>query len=152
MPEAISSRANVTGLILSRLRKAIETSSFVRFLVSGGLNTLATYSTYLIMLQFVGYQVAFTLSYAFGIIVAYGLNRVFVFGSHRGWHSVLFFPFVYLIQYLASLAILWLWVKQLSMPVELAPLAAIAFTIPLTFVLSRLVFTRADAKKVEPRR
>lgn len=134
-----------------RLHTSIAQSSFVRFLASGGLNTLVTYLMYLVMLRFFSYRIAFTVAYVFGIIVAYGLNRTFVFRTHQGWRSIFFFPFVYLVQYLASLVILWLWVKQLSMPEEVAPLAAIAFTIPLTFVLSKLAFTRANVKKDAPR-
>ncbi|MBN8947059.1 MAG: GtrA family protein [Rhodanobacter sp.] len=122
------------------LRAMVEKHRFVRFLISGGLNTVATYAMYLAMLQVTSYQIAYTIAYIFGIIVAFAINRFFVFGGHRGWRSIVYFPFVYLAQYLVSLAILWFWVSILHLPQELAPLISIALTLPLTFLLSRFAF------------
>jgi putative flippase GtrA len=75
-------------------------------------------------------------------LLSYVINWLFVFRMHRGWSSVLLFPFIYLAQYLVSLAVVWAWVDHLGLPKGLAPLLAIAITIPLTYALSRLVFTK----------
>jgi len=111
-------------------------------LLSGGFNTASTYVIYLALLQFTGYRLAYTISYATGILLSYVINRVFVFRSHRGLASALLFPFVYLIQYLAGLVVLWVWVDKLGFAKAFAPLIAIIATIPLTYLLSRYVFTR----------
>jgi putative flippase GtrA len=125
---------------LSRLRALVAGSSFLRFLLSGGLNTLATYALYLALLPIAGYKLAYTIAYLFGIVLAFVINRFFVFQSYRGWRSVVLFPLVYLAQYLVSLGVIWLWVERLQLPPELAPLVAIVITIPMTFALSRLIF------------
>lgn len=127
---------------INRIKTAVADSSFVRFLISGGVNTGATYAAYLGLLQITGYKIAFTAAYVLGIVLAFTFNRLFVFQTHRGWRSVIMFPFVYLVQYLASILIVWLWVEKMRLPTKLAPLSAIVATIPLTFLLSRLVFGR----------
>lgn len=108
----------------------------LRFLLAGGANTLITYAIYLSALWFLGwsYAYSYTLSYAVGLVLAYVLNRNFVFASHRGWLSVLLMPAVYVAQYLLGLFIVWLWVRQLGWWAELAPLAAIAGSLPIVVV------------------
>lgn len=123
-----------------RLRAAVAASSFLRFLISGGVNTVATYAVYLALLQLAGYKFAYTIAYVFGIALSFVINRFFVFQTHRGWRSMVFFPFVYLAQYLVSLLILWVWVERLHQPKQLGPIIAVIFTVPLTYALSRLVF------------
>ena len=131
---------------LTTLRQLVASSSFVRFLISGGINTICTYAAYLTLLRFVAYQVAYTIAYVFGIVLAFLINRLFVFKTHRGWRSMVLFPFVYLAQYLASLAVLWVWVEHLHLWKEAAPLVAVLITVPLTFLLSRMVFGRTVSK------
>ncbi|QXI21348.1 GtrA family protein [Pseudomonas iranensis] len=124
-----------------KLKKLLEIK-FVRFLLTGGLNTALTYILYLALLSFLPYIWSYSISYVCGIFLAFLLSRFFVFKEHQGLKSALLFPFVYLAQYILGVFIVWLWVKKLSLPDYLAPLAAIALTLPLTFVLSRLVFVK----------
>lgn len=115
-------------------------SYFARFLLSGAANTLATYALYLLLLAPLGHRIAYTLAFASGLALAYALNRAFVFRSHAGWRSVAALPLIYLLQYAAGLAIVEAWVALLQWPAALAPLAAIAATLPVTYVLSRKAF------------
>lgn len=131
--------------MLQRVRNLVRKSSFVRFLISGGINTIATYAAYLALLQATSYKVAYTAAYVFGIVIAFFINRFFVFQTHRGWRSLVLFPFVYLAQYLVSLTVVFAWVEHLGFSAALAPLMAILVTVPLTFLLSSLVFGRRAA-------
>lgn len=142
----------MTILPLTYLRGMIEQSRFLRFLLSGVVNTATTYVIYLALLQIIDYRVAYTIAYATGILLAYALNRVFVFRAHRGWSSLLLFPLVYLAQYLASLAIVWVWVDKFGLPKSLAPLLAIIVTVPLTYVLSHHVFVQKLPSDAPPPR
>jgi putative flippase GtrA len=135
----------MSRLFIARLRSLVTASSFARFLISGGFNTAVTYAVYLILLGFMGYKMAYTMAYLLGIALAFVINRLFVFKTHRGWRSLALFPFVYLAQYLVSMAAIWVWVELLHLPKQLAPLIAIVITIPLTFVLSRMVFGQRRA-------
>ncbi|OPE60273.1 hypothetical protein BTW15_10720 [Pseudomonas syringae pv. tomato] len=114
---------------------------FARFLMSGGFNTALTYGIYLVLLMFLSYKISYTISYVTGILLAYVLNRFFVFKSHQGLRSVVLLPLIYAIQYGLSLVILWCWVEKLQLDERLAPLAAIFLTLPVTFILSKFAFS-----------
>ncbi|SDG47232.1 Putative flippase GtrA (transmembrane translocase of bactoprenol-linked glucose) [Dyella sp. 333MFSha] len=133
---------------LLRIKHVVAKSRLLRFLISGGVNTAATYGVYLAGLQAMGYRAAYTVAYVFGIVLAFAINRTFVFQTHRGWRSVIMFPFVYLAQYLFSMAVVWMWIEKLHLPKEIAPLIAIVLSIPLTFTLSRFVF--GDDRRADP--
>lgn len=75
--------------------------------------------------------------------MAFVLNRFFVFKEHQGLKSVLFFPFIYVAQYILGIFVVWFWVKKLMLPESLAPLAAIILSLPLTYALTKLVFVKA---------
>lgn len=137
----------MTSKLFTRFREIVASSSFARFLISGGINTATTYAVYLMLLGVTGYKLAYTIAYILGIALSFVINRFFVFQAHRGWRSMVLFPFVYLAQYLVSLAVIWTWIERLNLSKTLAPLIAILITIPLTFVLSRLVF---GAKRTGP--
>src|SRR5690606_10861156 len=115
-------------------------SFFLRFLLSGGLNTLITYVLYLLLMRYMPYWGAYSISFGAGILLAYVLNRVFVFRQHRGAISWLGLPLIYAIQYGAGLLLLWLWISIAGLDARLGPLAVIAATVPLTFVLTRYIF------------
>ncbi len=129
------------------LFEKLTTFSFTRFLVSGGVNTLLTYGAYLLLLNAFSYRVAYTISYVAGIVLAFVLSRYFVFKSHRGAKSAVLFPLIYVIQYLLSMVIIWVWVDKIGLPTYLAPLTAILITVPITYLLSKALFTRPDENK-----
>jgi putative flippase GtrA len=116
--------------------------SFFRFLLSGGVNTFVTYLIYIFLLNFCSYQESYTVAYVFGIVLAFFLGRFFVFKSDRGAKSIIFFPMIYLVQYLVSMGILWFWVDLLSLNDLFAPLVAIFITIPITYIISSFVFIK----------
>lgn len=117
---------------------------FLRFLVSGGLNTAITYLIYLVLLWWWPYWAAYSASFACGIVLAYILNRRFVFRQHRGLLSLLGMPLIYLVQYGVGIGLLWLLVSLFGLDARLGPLFVIALTVPLTYWLSKLIFTRAQ--------
>lgn len=127
--------------VIKQAAAKILAMDFARFLVSGGFNTAVTYGLYLLLLNVLPYKTSYTIAYVAGIVLAYSLNRFFVFKSHKGIKSIALFPLVYLAQYLTSLLILWVWVEKLGFDSRIAPLIAIAITVPMTFVLSRFVFS-----------
>jgi putative flippase GtrA len=132
--------------MFKHLMQRLHQFSFARFLVSGGFNTALTYVIYLVALHWLDYTWSYSLAYGIGILLAFVLNKTYVFKTDRGWKSMVLFPLVYLAQYLISLGVLHVWVERLQWPAELAPLIAIAISLPVTFVLSRLVFGSQAAR------
>lgn len=120
-------------------------SAFARFLLSGAFNTAVTYVFYLGLLLVLPYRVSYTISYVAGIVLAYELNRAYVFRARRSATSMAATPLIYLLQYLLGLGIVTLAVGRFGLDARLGPLVAIVCTIPVTFVLTRWVFRRGAA-------
>ena len=132
----------MNSAVVTYVRALVDRSRFLRFLISGGINTVATYAVYLALLRAVDYRISYTIAYVVGILLSYALNWLFVFRTHRGLSSAMLFPFVYLAQYAVSLATVWIWVDRFGLPKSLAPLIAIMITIPLTYFLSKGFFVQ----------
>jgi len=109
----------------------------LRFLLAGGFNTAATYLVYLGALQVLPYRVAYTVSFAVGIVVGYAVSTWFVFNAPWSWRKMLAYPLVYLMQYGVGLLVLSLLVERGWVDKRLAPLLVVVVTLPLTFVTSR---------------
>ncbi|MYN15035.1 GtrA family protein [Pusillimonas sp. TS35] len=121
-------------------------NSFIKFIISGGLNTTITYVLYIFLLQITTYKVSYTISYTIGICIAYWLNRAFVFNAHRGFVSMLALPFIYVLQYLFGIAVLWFWVDWFGLDEVYGPAIVVFITIPVTYALTRLVFMDKERK------
>ncbi len=116
-------------------------AEFTRFLLVGATNTLFSYVLYLLLLMAMSPQLAYTLSFAAGIVLSYFLNVHFVFRKTPGLASFLKFPFVYLLQYGVGLLVLTLLIGFEIDP-RLAMAGVIVVTIPVTFLASRFVLKR----------
>lgn len=121
----------------STRRKII--GEFLRFLIMGGANTVVAYAVYILLLNWMRYEFAYTIGYAVGIAMAYALSTAFVFRQPLRKRSAMRFPFVYVAQFLVSFIILRVAVEVFHVPQWLALGFAVVLTIPVTFVLSRWV-------------
>ena len=119
---------------------------FVRFIVAGAINTVVTYGLYLVLLPFLRYLIAYSAAYAVGIILSYWLNSVVVFRQSMSFRGFVRFPLVYVAQYAVTATLLWVCVGVLGMTKEVSLLAAIALTIPATFLAARLAIVSGRGK------
>ena len=115
---------------------------FFKFLLVGASNTVLSYVLFLILVRFMPYLAAYTVSYAAGIVNSYFLNVRFVFRERDSLASFLKFPFVYLLQYGLGMVLMWLLVGQMGIAPELAMAAVVVLTIPVTFLASRFVLKK----------
>ncbi len=122
-----------------RTRKSAVGGEALRFLVGGGTNTLATYGIYWLLLQWLAYPVAYTVSYAAGILTGFAINTWFVFQTPWSWRKLMAFPLVHVANYLAGMAVVWISVSALGVPEPWAPVVATLVTLPLNFLLTRLL-------------
>ena len=121
-----------------------------RFLLGGGLNTGITYALYLLLNIKLEYQVAYAIAYVTGIVFRYVFNALIVFNEPLSIKGLLSFPVVYAVQYLLSALILGSLVEFGIAGETIAPLIAIALTIPVTYVLAKRVIQKpigSDAGK-----
>jgi len=110
---------------------------FVRFLLVGVTNTLFSYMLYFLLLTFLTYLPAYSITYCAGIVGSYFLNVKFVFKKRISLIGFLRFPIVYVIQYILGALLLGLLVREFSISPELAMIGVIIVTIPITFLVSR---------------
>lgn len=111
----------------------------LRFLAGGMLNTGATLALYWVLMRFMHYQLAYLVSYCAGIVLSYLLNTRFVFRARHSWRKFVLFPLVYLITYVIGALVLRLAVDYLHVPAGLGPLLSIGVTLPVSFVLTKIL-------------
>lgn len=121
---------------------------FVRFLLIGGTCTLITYLIYLALLSIFNYQFAYTLAYIIGIVLSYLLNSLITFKQKASLKRFLAYPLVYVLQYGLNMVLLSVLVTKLHQNKTVAPLIAIAISLPFTFILSRLIIVSNPKKPI----
>lgn len=119
-------------------------SEAFRFLIGGFVNTALSLLCYWALLPFVAYGVAYTLSFVLGVFSSYAINTYFVFRTTWSWKRLLTFPLVHVVNYCAGLFVVWLSIRIFDINAWIAPLIAIAATLPLNFILSRWVIRGRD--------
>jgi putative flippase GtrA len=133
-PVDVGLRTERFGVIDRRLlRQAVS------FALSGGVNTVATFALYWLLLLVVHYQLAYAISFVAGIGLSYVLSTRFVFQTAHSWKKLALYPLVYLLCYGAGAVVLAVAVTRLGIAPWLAPLVSACVTLPLTFFLSRAV-------------
>lgn len=115
---------------------------FMRFLIVGGANTLITYAIYLLFLPIFNYNIAYGTSYVSGIVISFILNAKFVFNTNLTFGKAIKYPLVYVVQYIINVILLNVFIESLNINDKLAPLIVIIISIPITFVLSKLILKK----------
>lgn len=115
------------------------TGEIARFILVRGACTVLSYGLYLLLLRWTRYEVAYIVAFVFGIVLAYVVNAIFVFREPMRRRSALQFPFVYLLQFAMTMAILRIAVEHLGVSETIALAIAIVISLPVTFLLSRWV-------------
>lgn len=112
---------------------------FATFVFFGAVRTALGYGMYLVLVLFIAYPAAYTVSYASGIFISYYLNARFVFKEKLRLSKAMQYPIVYLAQYLIGLGSLYLLIEVAHLSKFVAPIVIIAITVPCTYLLSRYV-------------
>lgn len=125
-------------MLLARiLRRRGVSTEVVRFIVGGGVNTLLSYAIYWLLLLWLSYPYAYTVSYAAAILTGFAINTHFVFRTEWSWRKLAAFPLIQLLNYGLGLGTVTVSVKYLGIDARLAPIVATAVVLPITFVLTR---------------
>ncbi len=112
---------------------------FYRFVFWGGMNTLAGYVLYALLLQFLPYLVAYSVAFVLSVFVSYFLNSRFVFKQELQLRKAAKYPVVYVAQYLLGTVLMYVLVQLLHVNKLVAPAIVVLLTIPVTFTLSRRI-------------
>lgn len=123
---------------------------FARFLLVGGANTAASYAVYLLLLLIVDYRIAYTVAFIAGLVFGYLMHARLVFDARPGVRSGIAYLATYAVMYLVSLLVLYVAVARLGVPKRLGMLAALAFTVPVSFLLLRRGFGSSRSPSARP--
>lgn len=111
---------------------------FMRFIIVGGINTVTYYSIYLSCLHI--FQFHYFLSHAIGftisLIGSFFLNSYFTYKIKPTLVKFIKFPLTQVVNTLASTTILFILIEWLGINSSFAPLIAVIFTIPITFIIT----------------
>ena len=116
----------------------IENNFFqvIRFALVGVFNSLNSLIIYYILLHFnIHYFLANFFAYIFSCVVAYGIQKGFVFKSNKG--SKKRYYAVYLSSFFINMVCIYLWVDVLHISSKIAPLLTLFFTVPYNFLFSK---------------
>ena len=113
---------------------------FLRFLIVGGVNTLASYAVYLAFLYFLNPYWSYIASFISGIFLSYVLHLKFTFRSAHRTVNIASYPLVYVVQFALGILILHLALKA-GIAEEIAPLFAVVISTLVTFFMSRRVMS-----------
>lgn len=98
------------------------------------------FGLYVLLHQFINYQIAYLIAYVISVICLFFMNR-FVFKGQISLATLLEFPLIYLLQYVLG-AISLGFIVWLGFSVTYAPLVIIIVLLPVTFILNRIVFSK----------
>lgn len=121
------------------LNKRPRTSEILRFLSAGAINTALTYGIYLALLTSIRYEAAYAVAFVIGVAMNYLISSLFVFKRAINWRAAFAFPLVYVVQLALGSVLLILLVEYLSIAESLAPLLVIILTLPITYLLARII-------------
>jgi putative flippase GtrA len=121
-------------------RSAIQA---VRFLLLGGLNTLATGALFVALASVTGPIFAYTLSFALGIVIAVGATPAFVFGRSASPGSRVRYAGWYLFVYFVGLTFVFLLTDRWGIDATRAAVLTFVLTATLGFAGARLLFGQA---------
>lgn len=128
--------------------KAALTQQAIRFVFAGAINTAVTITIYSLLLLFLSYVWAYSITYAIGIAINYWLNTRFVFQVTASLRTIAIYPLIYILQYLLGLSILVIAIKLLHITKFAGIFFSIFLPLPVTFVLTRFLLkkTKQDAR------
>lgn len=125
--------------LLDALRHEGTAATFVRFVATGGTNTLACLVVYWLLLPWLPPQGAYALSFVVGVCLGYLLHARFVFRARPGWRSFAAWPLVCLAGWAVGATALEIAIGPLGLDPRVAPLLSVAAGMPVTFLLGRRV-------------
>jgi putative flippase GtrA len=113
-----------------------------RFVIVGIINSLATYGLYLLLNFFVAYEIAYTISFAAGILISARFNASYTFKTALILRRLLKFAGFYILNYCLGLGCLAVFIDYLHWHETIAPIFVLMITGPIGFLGSKYVFGR----------
>lgn len=113
-------------------------TEFTRFILVGGMNTFNYYVVFLVchnLLSF-HYMVSHVLGFIVSLVISFFLNTYFTYRVKPTLSKFLQFPITQFVNVAVSSTLVFVFVEWLQLNSNAAPLFAVIFTIPITFIVT----------------
>lgn len=118
---------------------------FTRFIVVGCINTVVYYGFYIIFMHELSFH--YIASHAIGFIISFVgsffLNVYFTYNVRPTWKKFLSFPLTQVVNVSTSTLFLLVFVEWFDISSAIAPLFALFFTVPITYIVTKKVLQPA---------
>lgn len=111
----------------------------LKFFTLGVSNTLLSYLIYIMLLKFLKYEFAFTLSFIFSFFFTFYINHFYVFKPKKK-RLMKNYLIIFMSYYLFSLLSLKLLINVIKVSESIAPLISIIIIFPLNFIITKFFF------------
>lgn len=113
-------------------------NELTRFILVGGMNTLNYYIVFLILhnLLHFHYMVAHITGFLISFVISFFLNTYFTYRVKPTLKKFLQFPLTQVVNVGVSSLLVFILVDMLSLNSNIAPLIAVFFTVPVTFLVT----------------
>ncbi|MBA2653439.1 MAG: GtrA family protein [Gammaproteobacteria bacterium] len=123
------------------MTKFVKAEFFI-FLMLSGINSLTTYTVYLLLINILNYKVAYSITYLLGIALSYFTNSTITFKTQLSFKGLVKFYIIYLLQYLVSIALLNVMVEHFNVHKSLAPIFVMGIVVPISFFVVKFATTK----------
>ncbi|GKW45663.1 GtrA family protein [Planococcus sp. NCCP-2050] len=129
-------------------------TEFTRFVVVGVINTLTYYSIYLVLhnLFSLPYMAAHLIGFFISLNISFFLNCYVTYKIKPTLKKYLYFPLTQVVNISVSTFLVFVFVEWLQLDSNIAPFAAVIFTVPITFVISSKILKGTATPKFAKRR
>lgn len=128
--------------------KALNTE-FTRFVFVGVLNTLSYYSIYLVLHNAFNlpYLLAHLVGFLISLNISFFLNCYVTYRIKPTLKKYLYFPLTQVVNMSVSTVLIFIFVEFLHLNSNIAPFAAVLFTVPITFIVSSKILKDTPSPK-----
>ena len=115
-----------------------------RFIFVGGINTVTFYVFFLLLHHVIGlyYLAAHIFAFFISMVGSYFLNVFFTFNVKPSLKTFLQFPITQAVNITVSSLLVYMFVEWLKVPAMVAPLFAVIFTVPITYIITAKILKR----------
>ncbi|MGM0896275.1 MAG: GtrA family protein [Bacillota bacterium] len=113
-------------------------TEFTRFVFVGVVNTLSYYSIYLFLHNVLdwAYMLSHIIGFLISLNISFFLNTYVTYRVKPTLKKYLYFPLTQVVNMSVSTVLIFIFVEFLHINSNIAPFAAVIFTIPVTFIVS----------------
>ncbi|TWT27448.1 GtrA family protein [Planomicrobium sp. CPCC 101110] len=113
-------------------------TEFTRFVVVGVINTFTYYSIYLVLHNVFSFPYLWShlVGFIISLNVSFFLNCYVTYKIKPTLKKYLYFPLTQVVNMSVSTILIFIFVEFLHLDSNIAPFAAVLFTVPITFIVS----------------